>query len=254
MHYTRYFGTLQMTLEPIILIPARIDSTRLPQKALAEIAGKPMIVHVAEQAKKAALGRTIVATDHNDIAKVVAAYGYECIMTCRHHKSGSDRIYEALTHIDPEQRYNAILNVQGDLPTITPSEIISALKPLENSSTDIATLGAKIIEENEKTDPNVVKIIGTPFSQNRLRALYFTRATAPYGDGPLYHHIGIYAYRREALERFVTLKPSALEKREKLEQLRALEHNMCIDVEIINTIPLSVDTQRDLERVRKILA
>lgn len=243
-----------MTLEPIILIPARMGSTRLPQKALAEISGKPMIVHVAEQAKKAAIGRTLVATDHNDIAKAVITYGHECIITCGDHKSGSDRIYEALMRIDPEQRYNAILNVQGDLPTITPYEIISALRPLENSFTDIATLGAKISEKSEKKDPNVVKIIGTQLSQNRLRALYFTRATAPYGDGPLYHHIGIYAYRREALEKFVALKPSPLEQREKLEQLRALEHNMRIDVEIINTIPLSVDTQNDLERVRKILA
>ncbi|WP_425523091.1 cytidylyltransferase domain-containing protein, partial [Bartonella bovis] len=133
-------------------------------------------------------------------------------------------IYEALTHIDPKQHYNVILNVQGDLPTITPREIINALRPLENSFTDIATLGAKIIEESEKIDPNIVKIIGTPLSQNRLRALYFTRATAPYGDGPLYHHIGIYAYRRKALEQFVAFNPSPLEQREKLEQLRALEH------------------------------
>ncbi|EJF87434.1 3-deoxy-manno-octulosonate cytidylyltransferase [Bartonella vinsonii subsp. arupensis OK-94-513] len=243
-----------MALEPIILIPARIGSTRLPKKALADIAGKPMIVHVAEQAKKAAIGRTLVATDHNDIAKVVTTYGHECIMTSRDHKSGSDRIYEALTHIDPKQRYNVIVNLQGDLPTITPHEIMSTLRPLENSFTDIATLSAKIVEEDEKINPNVVKIIGTPLSQNRLRALYFTRATAPYGEGPLFHHIGIYAYRREALEKFVALKPSPLEQREKLEQLRALEHNMRIDVEIVNTIPLSVDTQRDLEKVRKILA
>ncbi|UNE54586.1 3-deoxy-manno-octulosonate cytidylyltransferase [Bartonella machadoae] len=243
-----------MALEPIILIPARIGSTRLPQKALAEIAGKPMIVHVVEQAKKAAIGRTLVATDHNDIAKAVTTYGHECIMTSCDHKSGSDRIYEALTHIDPEQRYDTILNLQGDLPTITPHEIISTLRPLENSLTDIATLGAKIIEKDEESDPNVVKIIGTPLSQNRLRALYFTRATAPYGEGPLFHHIGIYAYRRKALEQFVALKPSPLEQREKLEQLRALEHNMRIDVEIVDTIPLSVDTQHDLERVRKILA
>ncbi|WP_332065357.1 3-deoxy-manno-octulosonate cytidylyltransferase [Bartonella sp. CB189] len=242
-----------MTIEPIIFIPARIGSTRLPQKALAEIAGKPMIIHVAEQAKKAELGRTIVATDHDDIAKVVTDYKHECIITSHDHKSGSDRIYEALTNIDPEQRYNVILNIQGDLPTITPNEIISSLRPLENNLTDIATLGANIIDEDEKIDPNTVKIIGTPLSQSRLCALYFTRATAPYGDGPLYHHIGIYAYRRKALEQFVTLQPSTLEQREKLEQLRALENNMRIDVEIIDTIPLSVDTQRDLDKARKIL-
>ncbi|MET3560389.1 3-deoxy-manno-octulosonate cytidylyltransferase (CMP-KDO synthetase) [Bartonella japonica] len=243
-----------MAIEPIIFIPARIGSTRLPRKALAEIAGKPMIVHVAEQAKKSALGRTIVATDHPDIAKVVTDYGHECIITRHDHQSGSDRIYEALTRTDPKQHYNAVLNVQGDLPTVTPREIISTLSPLENSLTDIATLGAKIAEEDEKRNPNVVKIIGTPLSPKRLRALYFTRATAPYGDGPLYHHIGIYAYQREALEKFVMFKSSPLEKREKLEQLRALENNMRIDVEIVDTIPLGVDTQCDLEKVRKILA
>ncbi|ENN94214.1 3-deoxy-manno-octulosonate cytidylyltransferase [Bartonella bovis] len=242
-----------MTFEPLILIPARMGSSRLPGKPLAEIAGKPMIIHVAEQAKKAALGRIIVATDHNTIAQTVTAYGHECIITHTDHRSGSDRIYEALTIIDPERNYNIIVNVQGDLPTITAQEIISALQPLENDLTDIATLGAKLVEEDEKTNPNVVKIIGTPISQNRLRALYFTRATAPYGNGPLYHHIGLYAYRREALEQFVTLAPSTLEQREKLEQLRALENNMRIDVEIIDTIPLSVDTPYDLDKVRKIL-
>ncbi|WP_455482110.1 3-deoxy-manno-octulosonate cytidylyltransferase [Bartonella sp. B35(2025)] len=242
-----------MTIKPIIFIPARIGSTRLPQKPLIKIAGKPMIVHVAEQAKKAKLGRTIIVTDHNDIAEAVTAYGHECTITRNDHKSGSDRIYEALTHIDPEKHYNIIMNIQGDLPTITPNEIMSTLQPLENSLTDIATLGAKIVEDNEKIDPNIVKIIGTPLSQNRLRALYFTRATAPYGDGPLYHHIGIYAYRREALERFAALKPSILEKREKLEQLRALEHNMRVDVGIVDTIPLGVNTQQDLERICEIL-
>ncbi|AGF74054.1 3-deoxy-manno-octulosonate cytidylyltransferase (CMP-KDO synthetase) [Bartonella australis AUST/NH1] len=243
-----------MTFRPLILIPARMGSTRLPEKALAEIAGKPMIVHVAEQAEKAALGPTIVATDHEKIAEAVTARGHKCIITRLDHQSGTDRIYEALNSVDPERHYNTILNVQGDLPTITPDEIINALRPLENSLTDIATLGAKITEESEKTDQNIVKIIGTPIAKNRLRALYFTRATAPYGSGPLYHHIGLYAYRREALERFVTLKPSSLEQREKLEQLRALEDNMRIDVEIINTIPLGIDTQRDLDKVRKILA
>ncbi|CBI75858.1 3-deoxy-manno-octulosonate cytidylyltransferase [Bartonella clarridgeiae 73] len=242
-----------MTLEPLILIPARMGSTRLPGKALAEIAGKPMIVHVAERAKEAALGRIIVATDHDKIAQTVTAYGHECIITCTKHLSGSDRIYEALTKVDPERRYNAILNLQGDLPTITPNAIVSTLRPLENNLTDIATLGTKLVEENEKINPNVVKIIGTPIAQNRLRALYFTRATAPYGDGPFYHHIGLYAYRRESLEQFVKLKLSTLEKREKLEQLRALENNMRIDVEIIDTTFLSVDTQNDLDRVRRIL-
>ncbi|ABM45531.1 3-deoxy-manno-octulosonate cytidylyltransferase [Bartonella bacilliformis Peru38] len=243
-----------MTLKPLILIPARMGSTRLPEKVLAEISGKPMIVHVAERAKEAALGPTIIATDHDAIAQAVTAYGHEYVMTHTHHQSGSDRIYEALTRIDPEQRYNAILNVQGDLPTVTPNALISVLQLLKNNLTDIATLGAEIIEDNEKNNPNIVKIIGTPIAQNRLRALYFTRATAPYGNGPLYHHIGLYAYRRKALEKFVSLKPSTLEQREKLEQLRALENNMRIDVEIVDTALLGVDTHHDLEKVRKILA
>ncbi|OPB31110.1 3-deoxy-manno-octulosonate cytidylyltransferase [Bartonella sp. AR 15-3] len=242
-----------MSLQPLILIPARMGSTRLPGKALADIAGKPMIIHVAERAKETGLERIIVATDHDKIAQTVTAYGYECIITCTNHQSGSDRIYEALTKVDPAQRYNVIVNVQGDLPTITPNAIVSALRPLENNLTDIATLGTKLIEDNEKINPNIVKIIGTPIAKNRLRALYFTRATAPYGDGPLYHHIGLYVYRRKALEKFITLKSSTLEQREKLEQLRALENNMRIDVEIIDTTFLSVDTQNDLERVRKIL-
>ncbi|ALE03413.1 3-deoxy-manno-octulosonate cytidylyltransferase [Bartonella ancashensis] len=243
-----------MTLKPLILIPARIGSTRLPRKALAEIAGKPMIIHVAERAKEAELGPVIIATDHDSIAQTVTAHGYQCIMTRTDHESGSDRIYEALTHIDPERHYNTIINLQGDLPTITPNEIACTLYPLENNLTDIATLGTQIIEENEKTNPNIVKIVGTPLTTNRLRALYFTRAMAPYGYGPFYHHIGLYAYRRETLERFVALKPSTLEQREKLEQLRALENHMRIDVELIDTCPLSIDTPHDLDTIRKILA
>jgi len=168
--------------------------------------------------------------------------------------AGSDRIHEALAKSDPEGRAEVVINVQGDLPTIDPETIRAALRPLENAATDIATLTTEIRDEHEKTNPNVVKVVGSPIGESRLRALYFTRATAPYGNGPLYHHIGLYAYRRKALETFVTLPPSTLERRESLEQLRALEAGMRIDAEIVDTVPLGVDTPADLEKARAMLA
>lgn len=228
-------------------------STRLPNKPLADIAGKPMIVHVALRAMAAGLGRTVVATDSLDVKSVVEAHGLEAVMTRSDHESGSDRIYEALLALDPDGTVDAIVNVQGDLPTIDPDIIRRALLPLQNGPADIATLGVQISREDEKTNPNVVKIVGSPLGEGQLRALYFTRATAPWGDGPLYHHIGLYAYRRAALERFVGLGPSPLERRERLEQLRALEAGMRIDVEIVDSVPLGVDTQEDLERAREYL-
>jgi 3-deoxy-manno-octulosonate cytidylyltransferase (CMP-KDO synthetase) len=175
-------------------------------------------------------------------------------MTGAHHQSGSDRIFEALQALDPEGRVTTVVNVQGDLPTIEPQLIRAAVEPLADRTVDIATLGVEIVREEEKTNPNVVKIVGSPLSSSRLRALYFTRATAPWGEGPLYHHIGLYAYRRSALERFVSLKPSVLELRERLEQLRALEAGMRIDAEIVHSVPLGVDTPEDLERARAMLA
>ncbi len=238
----------------LILIPARMSSTRLPNKPLADIAGRPMIVHVAARAAESGLGRVVVATDTEAVADVVRKAGFEAVMTRADHQSGSDRIHEALTKSDPEGRAEIVINVQGDLPTIDPDTIRAALRPLENASTDIATLTTEIRDEHEKTNPNVVKVVGSPLSESRLRALYFTRATAPHGEGPLYHHIGLYAYRRKALETFVTLKPSTLEKRESLEQLRALEAGMRIDAEIVDTVPLGVDTPADLEKARAMLA
>ena len=237
----------------IVLIPARMASTRLPGKPLADIAGLPMIVQVAKRAHEAGIGRVTVAVDHEDILKVVKDAGFDAVMTMVTHQSGSDRIHEALGNADPAGRAEFIVNVQGDLPTIEPETIRASLRPLENEAVDIATLTVEITHEDEKTNPNVVKIVGSPLSERRLRALYFTRATAPYGNGPLYHHIGLYAYRRRALERFVTLKPSVLEKRESLEQLRALEAGMRIDAEIVDSVPLGVDTPADLERARAIL-
>jgi 3-deoxy-manno-octulosonate cytidylyltransferase (CMP-KDO synthetase) len=241
-------------MKTAILIPARMASTRLPRKALADIAGEPMIIHVVRRAAAAGLGRTVVATDSEEILAVVRTAGFEAVMTGAHHQSGSDRIHEALQAIDPGGALDVVINVQGDLPTIDPEHIRRALAPLAEGPADIATLGVEITDEAEKTAASVVKIIGSPLSQRRLRALYFTRATAPWGDGPLYHHVGLYAYRRAALSRFVALPPSPLEQRERLEQLRALEAGMRIDVELIDAEPLGVDTPADLEKARRMLA
>ena len=238
----------------LVLIPARMASTRLPGKPLADICGLPMIVQVAKRAREAAIGRIVVAVDHEDTYAAVANAGFDVVMTGKDHQSGSDRIYEALQAVDPQGRAEIVVNVQGDLPTIDPDTIRASLRPLENPAVDIATLTVEIKDEEEKTLPSVVKVIGSPISDSRLRALYFSRATAPYGNGPLYHHIGLYTYRRAALEKFVSLGPSTLERRESLEQLRALEAGMRIDVEIVDTVPLGVDTPADLEKARRILS
>jgi 3-deoxy-manno-octulosonate cytidylyltransferase (CMP-KDO synthetase) len=237
----------------LIVIPARLASTRLPDKPLAELCGAPMIVQVFRRAKEAGIGPVLVAADGPEIAAAIREAGGEAVVTDPDLPSGSDRIFAALQSYDPGRRYEAIVNLQGDLPTIDPASVRAALAPLADPAVDIATLAARIARAEERTDPNVVKAVGSPIGPSRLRALYFTRATAPWGEGDLFHHIGLYAYRRAALERFVALPPSALEKREKLEQLRALEAGMRIDVEIVDTVPLGVDTPADLERARKIL-
>jgi len=237
----------------LVLIPARMQATRLPGKPLADIGGEPMIVHVWRRAMAAEVGRVVVATDATEIFAAVRAAGGEAVMTRDDHASGSDRIFEAASRIDPDGDFEFIVNLQGDLPTLEPSLVAACLAPLAVKGPDIVTLAAEIDAEDERTNPNVVKVVGTPIGPRKLRALYFTRATAPSGDGPLYHHIGIYAYRRFALERFVSLPPSVLEKREKLEQLRALEAGMRIDVAIVDTVPLGVDTPADLDRARKLL-
>lgn len=238
----------------LILIPARMAASRLPGKPLLDIAGRPMIVHVLERAKKANVGRVVVATDSPDIAAAVTSHGGEAVMTRADHPSGSDRIYEALEALDGSKKIETIINLQGDLPTIEPHDIRAVLSPLDDAAVDIATLAAIIRKDEEHTNPNVVKIVGAQISPSRLRALYFTRATAPTGDGPRYHHIGIYAYRRAALARFVALPPSPLEMREKLEQLRAIEAGMRIDVAVVDTVPLGVDTPHDLDAARLALA
>ncbi|MGJ5176823.1 3-deoxy-manno-octulosonate cytidylyltransferase [Bradyrhizobium oligotrophicum] len=238
----------------LVLIPARMASTRLPGKPLLDIAGLPMIVQVLRRAQEANIGRVAVATDTKDIADAVTAHGGEAVMTRADHPSGSDRIYEALCKLDPAGEAEAIVNVQGDLPTIPPDDIGAALALLDETAVDIGTLAAEIRHDGEHTNPSVVKLVGATIAPTRKRALYFTRATAPYGDGPRYHHIGLYAYRRAALERFVSLPPSALEQQEKLEQLRALEAGMRIDAAIVNSVPLGVDTPADLETARRLLS
>jgi 3-deoxy-manno-octulosonate cytidylyltransferase (CMP-KDO synthetase) len=238
----------------LIVIPARMQASRLPGKPLADINGEPMIVHVWRRAMAAEAGRVVVASDAEEILAAVRAAGGEAVMTRADHQSGSDRVFEAVSRIDPDADAEFIVNLQGDLPTLDPALVAACLAPLAEKGPDISTLAAAIEEASERTNPNVVKVVGTPLSANRLRALYFTRATAPHGDGPLYHHIGIYGYRRFALERFISMPPSYLEKREKLEQLRALEGGMRIDVAVVDTVPLGVDTPADLDRARQLLA
>jgi len=245
-------------MNPVILIPARMASTRLPNKPLADIGGEPMIVHVWRQAVASTIGPVYVACDDARIAAAIEAAGGQAVMTLADHPSGSDRIYEALQKIDPQEKYDVVVNVQGDVPTIEPAIIRAALEPLNNADVDIATLACEIVEPHERADPSVVKPVlsfeGVARGTWRVaRALYFTRAMAPYGEGLLYHHIGIYAYRRLALKRFISLPPSPLELREKLEQLRALEAGMRIDAAIVDTVPLGVDTQEQLERARQIV-
>ena len=235
----------------LVAIPARMASTRFPGKPLADIAGLPMIVHVLRRAEAAAVGPVVVATDSEAIATAVEKADGRAVMTRADHASGSDRICEALGIVGSPA--GIIVNVQGDLPTLDPGDIRAALAPLDDPAVDVATIAAEIREQGERTNPNVVKVVGSAVSPGRLRALYFTRATAPYGEGPLYHHIGLYAFRRAALERFVSLPPSPLEQRERLEQLRALEAGMRIDVAIVASVPLGVDTPEDLERARAIL-
>jgi 3-deoxy-manno-octulosonate cytidylyltransferase (CMP-KDO synthetase) len=238
----------------LVLIPARMAATRLPGKPLLDIAGLPMIVHVLRRAEAANIGRVAVATDTPEIAAAVKAHGGEAVMTNPDHPSGSDRIFEAMQTLDPEGKAEIVINLQGDFPTITSDTIRAVLPPLSDPAVDLATLASEIHTEEEDRNPNVVKAVGSPIGPRRLRALYFTRATAPHGDGPRYHHIGLYAYRRAALERFVRLPPSPLERQEKLEQLRALEAGMRIDVTIVDTVPRGVDTPADLETARGILS
>ncbi|WP_120497872.1 3-deoxy-manno-octulosonate cytidylyltransferase [Kiloniella sp. EL199] len=244
---------------PVVLIPARMASSRLPNKPLADIAGLPMIAQCYKRAVEANLGPVVVACAEQEIADAIEKIGGHSVLTDPDHPSGSDRIYEALQKFDPANKHDAIINVQGDLPTVEPRLIRQTFELLATEGVDIGTLAVEISELAERNNPNVVKAVaGFEAGQTVSRALYFTRSKAPWDEGnddqPLYHHIGMYAYRREALEKFVTLPASPLEKRERLEQLRALEAGMRIDVALVDTVPLGVDTPADLEKARQILA
>ncbi len=240
---------------PVVLIPARLASRRLPDKPLADIAGKPMIVRVLERAEASAIGPVAVACAEPAIADAVEAAGGRAVLTRPDHASGSDRIFEALAAIDPDGAHDAVVNIQGDLPSLDPALPRLALALLEDPAVDIGTLAAEITDPGERDDPDVVKaVISQTAHGARARALYFTRSTAPAGEGPLWHHIGLYAYRRAALARFVALPPSPLERRERLEQLRALENGMRIEVACVDTVPLGVDTPAQLERARALAA
>jgi len=244
---------------PIVMVPARLASTRLPNKPLADIHGAPMIVHVWRRAIEAAVGPVVVACAEEAIAEAVTAAGGRAVLTDPGHASGSDRIFEALVAVDPEGRHDAVVNLQGDLPTLDPALVRSVLQPLAEGPADIATLVVEIREAEERRNPNVVKAaVSFPDGARIARAPYFSRCPVPWdrddSSQPLYHHIGIYAYRRQALERFVALPPSPLELRERLEQLRAIEAGLRIDVARVDTLPLGVDTPADLERARVLLA
>jgi len=241
--------------QTVVLIPARMASTRLPGKPLADIAGLPMIVQVWRRAMAAGIGPVHVACAEPEIAAAVRAAGGLAVETDPNHPSGSDRIAEALARIDPDRRFDVVVNLQGDLPTIDPAIVRAVAAPLVDPAIDIATLVTEITDPAEAANPNVVKaVVAFAPGADTGPALYFSRNAVPAGPGPLWHHIGIYAYRRDALAQFVALPPGVLEQREKLEQLRALEAGMRIAAVRVDTLPLGVDTPADLARARAILA
>jgi len=242
-------------MNPVVIIPARMASIRLPGKPLADIGGEPMIVRVWRQAMKADVGPVIVAAAEQEIADAIEQAGGRAVLTDPNLPSGSDRAYAALESVDPKPSHDVVVNLQGDLPALDPAYVRAVVDVLAPTGADLATLAAEIDDTRDFDNPAVVKpVVAWDVTGMRGRALYFTRARAPTGDGPLFHHVGIYAFRREALERFVGLDPSPLEKREKLEQLRALEAGMTIAIARVPDVPLSVDTPEDLERARALLA
>ena len=242
-------------MNPIVIIPARMQSTRLPGKPLAIIGGLPMIVQVMRRAQEAAIGPVAVACAEPEIADAVLAAGGTAVLTDPSLPSGSDRVHAALGELDPQARHDVVVNVQGDTPTLDPAALRAVVGPLSDPATDIATLVAPIESEEEAANPSFVKA-ACVFERGRAvcQALYFSRARVPSGDGPLWHHIGIYAFRRPALARFVALPASPLERREGLEQLRALEAGMRIACTRVEHGPFGVDTQADLDRARQLMA
>ena len=241
-------------MKPLVVIPARMSANRLPGKPLADIHGEPMIVHVWRRAIAAGVGPVLVAAGEPEIVEAVEKAGGRALLTRPDHPSGSDRVWEAVENTDPHGHHDVIVNLQGDLPMLEPSAVVRVLEPLADAEVDIATIASEIHDEAERDNPNMVKAVAPLGPDNPIaRALYFTRARCPSGAGPHFHHIGIYAYRRAALQRFVALPPARLEQWEKLEQLRALAAGMRIDVALVDTAPFGVDTPADLERARALL-
>jgi 3-deoxy-manno-octulosonate cytidylyltransferase (CMP-KDO synthetase) len=241
-------------MNPIVVIPARMASTRLPGKPLADIGGVPMIVRVWRLAVAAGIGPVVVAAAEREVADAIVAAGGQAAMTEPGLASGSDRIFQAVQQVDPKGAHDIVVNLQGDLPALDPADIHAVVGALVTTGSDIATLAAEIDDEADCDNPSVVKpVVVWDVTGLRGRALYFSRARVPAGEGALYHHVGIYAYTRAALARFVALPASPLEKREKLEQLRALEAGMSIAVARVDGVPLSVDTPADLDKARKLL-
>lgn len=239
---------------PVVIIPARMNATRLPGKPLADIQGEPMIVHCWRRAMDADIGPVVVACGDKCIADVVEHVGGRAVLTDPDHPSGTDRVHEALEIIDPTAHHDAVINLQGDLPTIETTAVLASFTPLLESSVDVGTIACRIEAEEDCVDPNVVKAAISIIPGARVgRALYFSRSLVPAGEGDYYHHIGIYAYRRRAISRFVRRPRGELEMREGLEQLRALEAGMRIDVSLVDTVPLGVDTPADLDRARAMI-
>lgn len=241
-------------MNPIVVIPARLASTRLPDKPLADIHGRPMIVHVWRRAMDAGVGPVLVACAEAAVAAAVEAAGGRAVLTRSDHPSGSDRIWEASRVFDPQGRHDVIVNLQGDLPNLDPQVLRAVLEPLAEPAVDIATAAVLIDDPAERDDPHVVKAVADFGDRRIAQAQDFLRALPPDHDGPAYHHVGIYAYRREALARFVALPPSARELERKLEQLRAMDDGLRIDLALIDSDPLGVDTPGDLVRIRELMA
>lgn len=242
-------------MQPIVVIPARMAATRLPGKPLADIHGRPMIAHVLDRAREAGIGPVAVAGGEAEIVAAARAAGAEAVLVADDVPSGTDRVHRAMARLDPEGRYDVVVNLQGDFPTIAPQTLRAVLAPLADPAVDIGTLVCPIADEEEANTSSFVKCACAFAGESRVApALYFSRQPIPWGEGPRWHHIGVYAYRRAALERFVTLPPSPLELREKLEQLRALEAGMRIAAARVDHGPFGVDTPHDLDRARALLA
>ncbi len=233
----------------LIIIPSRMQSSRLPGKPLLDMEGIPMVIRVALKAKESKVGDVLIACCDESVSKAANSYGINVVHTRSDHISGSDRIYEALTKIDPQKNIETIINLQGDMPTISSKAIFNLVNYKHSINSDIFTLANEIKDEEEIMDSNVVKVVISRNNNDEYgKALYFSRSPIPYGNGPLYHHIGIYAYSRESLEKFIKLKASELELRESLEQLRALEANMDIKVGIVDEFPIGVDNLADFKK------